>query len=68
MIKPFRRLVRNQGAVNDSLINALFHLSAQTQKMIEEISYLRAQLDAVPKQTPPARAGEGDTGPIAPPK
>jgi len=53
-MKPLRRLLRNQGAVNDSLIDALFHLSAQTQEMVEEIRDLRTQLAALQKQIPPA--------------
>jgi hypothetical protein len=65
-MKPLRRLLRNQGAVNDSLIEALFHLSAQTQEMIEEISDLRRQLAVLQKQIPTARPGQGDAGPISP--
>jgi len=53
-MKPLRRLLRNQGAVNDSLIEAVFHLSAQTQEMVEEIRDLRMQLAALRKQIPPA--------------
>ena len=53
-MKPLRRLLRNQGAVNDSLIEALFHLSAQTQEMVEEIRDLRMQLAALQRQIPPA--------------
>jgi hypothetical protein len=53
-MKPLRRLLRNQGAVNDSLIDALFHLSAQTQEMLEEITDLRKQLAALQKQIPPS--------------
>jgi hypothetical protein len=52
-MKPLRRLLRNQGAVNDSLIEALFHLSAQTQEMVEEIRDLRMRLAALQKQIPP---------------
>jgi hypothetical protein len=52
-MKPLRRLLRNQGAVNDSLIEALFHLSAQVQEMTEEINDLRAQLGQLQKQIPP---------------
>jgi hypothetical protein len=67
-IKPLRRLLRNQGAVNDSLIDALFHLSAQTQEMVEEIKDLRKQLTALQKQVPPARPGPCDAGPVSPAK
>jgi len=49
-VKPFRRLLRNQGAVNDSLIEALFHLSALTQQMIEELSDLQERLSTLETQ------------------
>jgi hypothetical protein len=65
-IKPLRRLLRNQGAVNDSLIDALFHLSAQTQEMDEEIRDLRCQLAALQKHIPPAQFGSGDPKPKSP--
>lgn len=39
--KPFRRLRRNQSAVNDSLIEAVHHLSTQTQEMKQELNELR---------------------------
>jgi hypothetical protein len=65
-IKPLRRLLRNQGAVNDSLIDALFHLSAQTQEMVEEITDLRSQLAVLQKQIPLARPAPGDAGLISP--
>jgi hypothetical protein len=65
-MKPLRRLLRNQGAVNDSLIDALFHLCAQTQEMVEEIRDLRRQLAALQKQIPPVPPRPGDTGPISP--
>ena len=40
-VKPLRRIVRNQGAVNDSLIEAVHHLAAQNQEMSEDIQTLR---------------------------
>jgi len=40
-IKPFRRLLRNQGAVNDSLIEAVHHLAAKNQEMVEQMNNLR---------------------------
>lgn len=40
MMKPFRRLFRNQGAVNDNLITAVHHLAAQNQELIDEINRL----------------------------
>jgi hypothetical protein len=65
-MKPLRRLLRNQGAVNDSLIDALFHLSAQTQEMVEQIRDLQRQLIALQRQVPPAPPGPGDAGPVSP--
>ena len=49
-VKPLRRLLRNQGAVNDSVIEALFDLSAQTQEMIEEIAALQGRLNVLETQ------------------
>jgi hypothetical protein len=49
-VKPLRRLLRNQGAVNDSLIEALYHLSAQTQEMIEEMSEVRRRVSTLQTQ------------------
>ena len=64
MAKPFRRFFRNQGAVNDSVIEAVHHLSLQNEEIIEEIaalresvSELRAELDA---RTRPVNAAEKD--------
>ena len=45
--KPLRRLLRNQGAVNDSLIEALWHLSLQAEEMLEEISRLQRRMAAL---------------------
>ena len=42
--KPFRRLLRNQGAVNDSVIEAIYHLFAQNQEIIKEITELQQRL------------------------
>ena len=42
--KPLRRLLRNQGAVNDSLIEALWHLSLQAEEMLEEIRQLQRRI------------------------
>ena len=66
-IKPLRRLLRNQGAVNDSLIEALFHLSALTQQMIEEIGELQGRLSALEaqiRQVQPEQRG-ANTTPVA---
>lgn len=43
-MKPLRRLLRNQGAVNDSLITALYHLFAQSEQMIEALSEMHTRL------------------------
>jgi hypothetical protein len=42
--KPMRRLLRNQGAVNDSVIEAIYHLAMQNQEMREQLHELRAQV------------------------
>jgi hypothetical protein len=42
VIKPLRGLFRNQGAVNDSLIEAVHHLNAQNQDLLEQVQDLRA--------------------------
>lgn len=49
-VKPLRRIFRNQGAVNDSLIEAMHQLALQNQELIEEIGDLR---DAVRKLRDP---------------
>ena len=49
-VKPLRRLLRNQGAVNDSVIQALFELFDQTQEMIEEMTELQRRLNALEAQ------------------
>jgi hypothetical protein len=59
-LKPFRRLLRNQGAVNDSLLEALYHLSAQTQEMIEEMSELQRRVSTLQTQIRLLRAENGD--------
>lgn len=40
-MKPLRRIFRNQGAVNDSLIEAVHQLALQNQDLIEEMGELR---------------------------
>lgn len=42
--KPFRRLMRNQGAVNDSLLEALHHLALQNAELSQELGGLRDEL------------------------
>ncbi len=61
MIKPFRGMFRNQGAVNDSLIEAVQHLSAQNQELIDQVNELRelvASLRSQLRRTPMRDAGE----------
>ena len=43
-VKPLRRIFRNQGAVNDSLIEAVHQLALQNQELIEEMGELRGAL------------------------
>lgn len=69
MVKPFRGMFRNQGAVNDSLIEAIHHLAAQNQVLAERISDLRDLIDGLRRQvrhTPSSEerrnAGEIRTG------
>ena len=65
-IKPFRRILRNQGAVNDSLIEAVHHLAAQNQKMMEQMNKLRELVSKLRSETrqperptmPKGRTGE----------
>jgi hypothetical protein len=49
-IKPLRRLLRNQGAVNDSLIESLCHLYAQSEQMIEALSELQTRFVSLEMQ------------------
>ena len=49
-MKPFRRLLRNQGAVNDSIIEALFALSAQTEDMVQEMTELQRRINVLEGQ------------------
>ena len=44
VVKPLRGLFRNQGAVNLALIDAVHHLSGQTEEMMAEIRDLRAEV------------------------
>ncbi len=65
MIKPFRGMFRNQGAVNDSLIEAVQHLSAQNQELIDQMEELRelvASLRSQLRRTPARDAAEEDAG------
>ena len=49
-IKPLRRLLRNQGAVNDSLIEAVYHLFAHNREVTAELSKLQRRLFALELQ------------------
>ena len=50
--KPLRRLLRNQEAVNESLIDAVINLFALTQEMIREISELQRRIEMLEEQLP----------------
>jgi cell division protein FtsB len=57
-------LFRNQGAVNDSLIEAIHHLHAQNQELLEEVHDLRAvvhRLRGQLRRIPAADASEAPT-------
>ncbi|MEP6821069.1 MAG: hypothetical protein ABI946_01840 [Chthoniobacterales bacterium] len=43
-VKPLRRIFRNQGAVNDSLIEAMHQLALQNQDLVDELSELRGMI------------------------
>ncbi len=67
--KPLRRMLRNQGAVNDSLVEALVHLFSLTQEMIKEISDLQRRVTMLEENTrasQPEQSGTGRTGAQAP--
>jgi hypothetical protein len=65
-IKPFRRIFRNQGAVNDSLIEAVYHLAAKNQELVEQMNDLRDLVSDLRSElrqrerptTPESRTGE----------
>lgn len=59
-IKPLRRLLRNQGAVNDSVIEALCHLAAEIRELKEEQSKLRTMLNMLEAQLPEAARDRQD--------
>ncbi|HJT80760.1 MAG TPA: hypothetical protein VJ719_06140 [Chthoniobacterales bacterium] len=44
-VKPLRRLLRNQGAVNDSMIEALFQLTAQMEELVQEMTELQRRIN-----------------------
>jgi hypothetical protein len=64
-IKPLRRLLRNQGAVNDSVIEAIYHLFAQNQELIKEITELQQHLSQLERRLESRRKPPIDSG--APP-
>lgn len=55
-IAPFRRLRRNQGAVNESLISSIRALIRVNKKMEREIEFLHADLSNVCDQLAELRA------------
>lgn len=68
--KPLRRLLRNQGAVNDSLVEALVHLFSLTQEMINEMSELQRRISILEEMARPSPAADpgtkdADSGSIA---
>ena len=65
-IKPFRRFLRNQGAVNDSIIEGLTELFAQTQAMIEEIGEMQRRISTLEIQIRQLRPGRS-VGATTPP-
>lgn len=66
MAKPFRRMFRNQGAVNDSLIDAVHQLAEHNEQIREEVSHLGSAVAALREEvarissesTTPTRADE----------
>ena len=64
LVKPFRRLFRNQGAVNDSLIEAVYHLAVQNREMMEELSDLRRMMNDLRSQA--RRVPGGRATPVTP--
>jgi hypothetical protein len=66
--KPFRRLRRNQAAVNDSLIEAVHHLSIETQELKQEVNELRRVVGHLRRQLAAAnRPAERPTASGPPP-
>ena len=63
VIKPLRGLFRNQGAVNDSLIEAVHHLNAQNQDLLEQVQDLRALVHRLRSQL---RRIPADDAPLLP--
>lgn len=53
--KPFRRILRSQGAVNDSLIEAAHALALQQQELREEMQKIREALWAYTARKAQAR-------------
>ncbi len=61
--KPFRRFFRNQGAVNDSILEALHHLALQNEELIEEIGQLRDDLRQLRRRSGSAPKVENEAEP-----
>lgn len=66
MIKPFRGMFRNQGAVNDSLIEAVSCIAAQNEELMEEISELRGLVASLRSQIRPE--SQANKTPESPPE
>ena len=65
MVKPLRGLFRNQGAVNLALVDAVHHLSAQSEEMVAEIRDLRAQVTQMRAQLRALSQSGGSSSPAA---
>ena len=59
-VKPLRRLLRNQEAVNDSIIEALFALSAQTEELVQEMTELQRRINVLETQLAKIRPQSGN--------
>jgi hypothetical protein len=66
--KPFRRLRRNQSAVNDSLIEAVHHLTTQTQEMKQELNELRRVVGNLRRQLAAEPAADNASDDPQPPE
>jgi tRNA (mo5U34)-methyltransferase len=64
-VKPLRRLLRNQGAVNDSLMEGFYHLFTDNQKMLEAITDLQSRASRIAAQLAPRGAQEPETDAVS---
>ena len=61
-IKPLRRLRRNQGAINEALIDSLSALIAVNKQMAAEIAGLSGELATLRQQLAPRETSGDQTG------